>query len=250
MPDGGALTISTANLALNTDNALAYSEIAPGEYVTLSVSDTGVGMNAETQSRLFEPFFSTKEKGKGTGLGLATVYGIAKQSGGAISVISEPGCGAVFSFSLPRTYEPPAVSEDVKKPSSPTGSETVLLVEDEIMVRQFTRRILTRLGYLVLEAESTEDAIHICEDHSTPIQLLLTDVVMPGMNGIELYSRLRTNRSNLKALFMSGYAEDAIARHGMLADGTGFIQKPFKMESLANRIRQILDNSASPTISH
>ncbi len=245
MPDGGVLTVSTANLTLNKENALTHSEIVPGEYVTLSVSDTGEGMNDETKSRLFEPFFSTKGKGKGTGLGLATVYGIAKQSGGAIEVISESGCGAVFHFYLPRTYGTPAAKEVPRRTSSPTGSETVLLVEDEILVRQFTRRVLSRLGYVVLEAESIEDAIRICEVHSMPIHLLLTDVVMPDMNGVELYSRLRANRSDLKALFMSGYAEDAITRHGVLAEGTGFIQKPFKMEILANRIRQTLDSSGS-----
>jgi CheY-like chemotaxis protein len=242
MPDGGTLTIATANIAFEKDSLPPHSEIAPGSYVVLSVTDTGVGMDEEIKSRLFEPFFSTKENGKGTGLGLAMVYGIVKQNGGCISVYSEPGLGTVFRLYLPRTDDKPVASVIPLRIASPTGNETVLLVEDDDMVRRLAQRVLTHLGYEVLQAYDIEDAIRISEEHPNPIHLLLTDVIMPEMNGVELYAQLRTIRAEMKALFMSGYAEDVVVRHGVLPQGTEFIQKPFNMEDLANRVRQTLDN--------
>lgn len=241
MPDGGTLTIATSNIAFDKDSLSPHSEIAPGSYVVLSITDTGAGINDEIKSRLFEPFFTTKENGKGTGLGLAMVYGIAKQNGGTISVYSEPGLGTVFRLYLPRTDDQPVASVIPLRIASPTGTETVLLVEDDHMVRRLSQRVLTHLGYEVLQAYDIEDAISICREHPHPIHLLLTDVIMPEMNGVELYAQLRETRSEMKALFMSGYAEDVVVRHGVLPEGTEFIQKPFNMEDLANRVRQTLD---------
>jgi PAS domain S-box-containing protein len=242
MPDGGTLTIATGNITFDKGSLSPHSEIVPGSYSVLSVTDTGMGMNDEIKSRLFEPFFSTKENGKGTGLGLAMVYGIAKQNGGSVSVHSEQGLGTVFRLYLPSTDDKPAASVIPLRIASPTGNETVLLVEDDDMVRRLAQRVLTHLGYEVLQAYDIEDAIRICEEYPTPIHLLLTDVIMPGMNGVELYDQLRTTRTGIKALFMSGYAEDVVVRHGVLPEGTEFIQKPFNMEDLASRVRQTLDN--------
>jgi nitrogen-specific signal transduction histidine kinase len=242
MPDGGVLTVATANVAVEKDHAVARSEIVPGNYVVLSVADTGIGMDKETRARIFEPFFSTKEFGKGTGLGLATVYGIAKQNGGTVLVDSEPGRGSVFRIYLPRLYTAgAAVNPAPARTASPTGNETILLVEDDAMVQRLAQKMLSHLGYEVLPAQDTEDAVRICETHPRPIHLLLTDVIMPRMNGVELYSQLQTLRPGMKALFMSGYAEDVVARKGVLPEGTEFIHKPFDMENLALRIRQTLE---------
>jgi PAS domain S-box-containing protein len=242
MPDGGVLTVATANVAVEKDHAVARSEIVPGNYVVLSVADTGIGMDKETRARIFEPFFSTKEFGKGTGLGLATVYGIAKQNGGTVLVDSEPGRGSVFRIYLPRLYTAgAAVNPASARTASPTGNETILLVEDDAMVQRLAQKMLNHLGYEVLPAQDTEDAVRICETHPRPIHLLLTDVIMPRMNGVELYSQLQTLRPGMKALFMSGYAEDVVARKGVLPEGTEFIHKPFDMENLALRIRQTLE---------
>jgi PAS domain S-box-containing protein len=244
MADGGTLTVATANATLDADFVRANPGVAPGEYVALSVADTGVGLSDETKARLFEPFFTTKEQGKGTGLGLAMVYGIVKQNGGTISVYSELGRGAVFRLYFPRTDEAPTPPVDATRAAAPTGSETVLLVEDDAMVRRLARRVLDRLGYAVLEADGVDDAVRICATHRAPIHLLLTDIVMPGMNGVELHARLKAARPDMNALFMSGYAEDAIARHGVLAEGADFIQKPFSVDDLAASVRRALDRSA------
>ncbi len=245
MPGGGCLTIATGEATLDKEHAPLHPQSAPGAYVVLSVADTGAGMNEETRARLFEPFYSTKEDSKGAGLGLAMVYGIAKQNGGSVSVNSEPGAGTVFRIYLPRTSEKPAASVIPLRIASPTGSETVLLVEDDEMVRRLSQRVLTHLGYEVLQANDIEDAIQICEEHPNPIHLLLTDVIMPEMNGVDLFARLKTKRADMKALFMSGYAEDVVVRQGAIPEGTEFIQKPFNMEDLANRVRQVLDNFGS-----
>lgn len=242
MPDGGTLTIATSNITFDKESLSPHSEIVPGSYVVLSITDTGIGMNDEIRSRVFEPFFSTKENGKGTGLGLAMVYGIAKQNGGSVTVHSEQGLGTVFRLYLPSTDDKPVASIIPLRIASPTGNETVLLVEDDDMVRRLAQRVLTHLGYEVLQAYDIEDAIRICEEYPSPIDLLLTDVIMPEMNGVELYDQLRTTRAGIKALFMSGYTEDVVVRHGVLPEGTEFIQKPFNMEDLANRVRQTLDN--------
>jgi len=246
MPNGGTLTIATSEAIVDKTNVHALPDTAAGTYVVLSVADTGVGMNEETKARLFEPFFSTKEDSKGAGLGLAMVYGIAKQNGGAVTVSSEPGAGAVFRIYLPRTSEQPAASVVPLRIASPTGNETVLLVEDDEMVRRLSQRVLTHLGYDVLQACDIEDAIRICEEHPSRIHLLLTDVIMPGMNGVELFARLKAKRADMKALFMSGYAEDVVVRQGAIPEGTEFIQKPFNMEDLANRVRQVLDGFGAP----
>lgn len=242
MPLGGTLTISTSNTRLSAEDIPASSGAPPGAYIMLSVADTGVGMSAETRSRLFEPFFTTKDKGKGTGLGLAMIYGIAKQNGGTICVHSEPGRGSEFRFYLPPTSDAAEATGPEAPAATPTGVETVLLVEDEAMVRRLTQRMLLRLGYHVLEADGINEAIRICTEHSEPIHLLLTDIVMPGMSGIELYTSLREIRAEMTALFMSGYSEDAILRHGILVEGTEFIQKPFTMDALAHRLRKALES--------
>jgi CheY-like chemotaxis protein len=212
----------------------------PGSYVALSVADTGEGMDEEIKTRLFEPFFSTKERGKGTGLGLAMVYGIAKQNGGAVSVDSKPGAGTVFRIYLPCIDDPLTASTPPLRVASPAGNETVLLVEDNDMVRHLARQILVRLGYTVLEACNGDEAIRISAT-CPAIHLLLSDIIMPGMNGVALYLKLRNTSPDMKAMFMSGYAEDAIMRQDVLPAGAEFIQKPFNIEDLAIRVRQVLD---------
>ncbi len=243
MPKGGTLTIETKDVQLDEAYAREHLVVGPaGSYVMLAVSDTGVGMSAETKSHIFEPFFTTKGKGKGTGLGLATVYGIVKQSGGYIWVYSEPGRGTTFKIYLPRV-EGAARAAGTRRPSKrPTaGSETVLLVEDEQSVRSLARRILQSNGYTVIEASGPEQALEATRHHEGPIHLLLTDVVMPEMSGPELASRLAKRQPDLKVLFMSGYTDDAIVRQGLVAEGGHFLQKPFAPEGLALKVREVLD---------
>ena len=241
MPRGGKLTIETANANLGKNYPDQHSVIAPGSYVMLAVSDTGSGMNQETQSRIFEPFFTTKEQGKGTGLGLSTVYGIVKQSGGHIWVYSEPEKGATFKVYLPRTE---AGAEELKKAESvvrtQTGSETIMLVEDNESVRTFVRGVLEARGYRLLEAGGSEDALKAIEGHAEPIHLLLTDVVMPRMSGTELAARIAPLHPETKVLYMSGYTDNAIVHHGVLDEGTHFLQKPFVPEVLTQKIREVL----------
>jgi len=243
MPQGGTLTIETADVDLDEAYARNHLEAQPGLYVMLAVSDTGVGLDQEAQARIFEPFFTTKEFGKGTGLGLSTVYGIVKQSGGLIWVYSEPGNGSTFRIYLPRFEGPGDVAELSQVPGKcEWGSETILLVEDEDMVRQVARRILARHGYSVLEAASGDNALVVSREHAGPIHLMLTDVVMPGMSGQEIMENLKSQRPEMKVLFMSGHTENAIVHHGVLNPGTAFIQKPFKYNVLAHKIREMLDN--------
>jgi CheY-like chemotaxis protein len=215
--------------------------------VLLAISDTGTGMDAETQKRIFEPFFTTKEAGKGTGLGLSTVHGIVHQSGGSIGVYSEPGRGTTFKVYLPRFAGDAAVRRPVSgdHPALPagSGSETVLVVEDEAAIRQLTNLILQKAGYTVLLAESPVAAERIASSHPGPIHLLLTDVVMPGMRGPELAERLLRLRPDLRVLFMSGYTDDAIAHHGFLDAGREFLQKPFTPLRLTQKIREVLGRS-------
>jgi len=243
MPNGGKLTIETANVELDENYALTHVDIKPGRYVMLSVSDTGVGMTPEIKERIFEPFFTTKEKGKGTGLGLSTVYGIVQQSVGNIWVYSEPGLGTTFKIYLPRIEEgaeslrPAAVST-----KSLQGSETILLVEDEGSVRKLACRVLEKNGYKVLEAHNGEEALRIVQGRNgNPIHLVVTDVVMPGMNGRQLAERLVSLQPKIKVLYMSGYTDDAIVHHGVLDPGIAYIQKPFIPDAFAHKIRQILD---------
>lgn len=242
MPQGGKLTIETANIALDEAYASRHAGVQPGHYVMLAVSDTGCGIDSETQSHIFEPFFTTKEKGKGTGLGLATVYGVVKQSGGNIWVYSEPGQGTTFKIYLPlvgQVVEEAEVRQAVSEFHQ--GSGIVLLVEDEEAVRELVRDRLQRIGYTVLEAKDGADAIRISQRHEGPIHLMVTDVVMPGMSGRELAHRLASQRPKMKVLYMSGYTDNAIVHHGVLDPGTGFIQKPFGADDLAHKLRDVLD---------
>jgi CheY-like chemotaxis protein len=242
MPQGGKLTIETANMDLDEAYARGHGvELEPGPYVMLVVSDTGIGMDEETQSQLFEPFFTTKGKGKGTGLGLATVYGIVKQSGGFIWVYSEPGQGTTFKIYLPRAEaEGEALPKNQVSKEDLTGSETILLVEDNESVRHMARRTLDRYGYRVLEAKDGEEAVRVSEEHEGTIHLMLTDVVMPGMSGRELAEKLQSERLKMKVLYMSGYMDNAIVHHGILEPGTNFIHKPFTPESLARKVQEVL----------
>jgi two-component system, cell cycle sensor histidine kinase and response regulator CckA len=242
MPSGGKITIQTANARLNNeDRRREYTYIQPGQYVVLSVTDTGEGMDKETQLRIFEPFFTTKEKGKGTGLGLSTVYGIVKQSGGYVLVESEPQQGTTFRIYLPRV-------EDALEPaglvgasrSQAGGSETVLLVEDEESVRQLVRETLELKGYKVLEADHGEAALQIVSGYSGKIDMLITDVVMPGMSGRELSARLCASCPQTKVLYLSGYTEDAIVHEGVVDPDTAFLQKPFTLQMLARKVREVL----------
>ena len=233
MPNGGRLTIETANVELDDTYAVTHVTMTPGAYVMLAVSDTGDGMDAATRARVFEPFFTTKEQGKGTGLGLATVYGIVKQSGGYIWVYSEPGHGSSFKVYLPPTASPsPAPRIAARCPPIAPGWETVLLVEDEDAVRALAREVLRRHGYVVLEARHGVDALRVAERHTDDIHLLVTDVVMPHMSGRELAERLAAERPALKTLFMSGYTDHALLPED-LTPGAEFIQKPFTPDVFA-----------------
>jgi two-component system cell cycle sensor histidine kinase/response regulator CckA len=241
MPHGGKLTIGTENVHLGEEYASQHIAVKPGPYVMLAVSDTGVGMDERTRARIFEPFFTTKGAGKGTGLGLSTVYGIVKQSGGNIWVYSEVGRGTTFKIYLPRVDEgaqadePSAVAEEGLE-----GTETILLAEDEQVVRDLAREVLEMYGYRVLVAADGDAALSTCERHAGPIHLLVTDVVMPTAGGPELSRRLRQSRPEMRVLFMSGYTDDAIVHHGVLDDGVNFIQKPFEPEALARKVREVL----------
>jgi len=241
MPDGGRLTIETAVEDLDEVYCREHAPTRPGRYVMLKLTDTGTGMNAETRSHLFEPFFTTKEKGKGTGLGLATVYGIVKQSGGYIWAESEPGRGSSFRIYLPPVDEPLETAEQrVADAVTDSGSETILLVEDEPVVRELARQILEIRGYTVLDACDVDEARRLCDEHPGPIQLLLTDVVMPVMSGRGLADAVIPVRPEMRVLYMSGYTDDAIVRHG-IQEGAPFLQKPFTPKQLAAKVREVLD---------
>jgi PAS domain S-box-containing protein len=243
MPQGGKITIETANVELDDRYIRQHAEVTPGPYVMLALSDTGTGMDKETISHIFEPFFTTKEQSKGTGLGLATVYGIVKQSGGHIWVYSEIGQGTMFKVYFPRVEEAGAAGQQNEaQPALPPGSETILLVEDEAEVRELILDVLTERGYTVLEARNGDEALLLGERRSGPIHLLLTDVVMPGgMNGRELAERLTALHPEIKVLYMSGYTDEAIVHHGVLDRGTIFLQKPFTPGALERKMRQLLD---------
>jgi PAS domain S-box-containing protein len=242
MPDGGKLIIETANVMLDGEYVAAHLAAQPGEHVRLMVSDTGIGMSEEVKAHLFEPFFTTKGRGKGTGLGLATVYGIVKQSGGTIWVYSEEGVGTTFKIYLPRSAKDAERQPHAGKSEPiPSGGETVLLVEDEAGVRELARLVLQRQGYSVLEAAEPQEALSLVETHTGPIHLLLTDVVMPGMSGKALAETLTGMIPDLKVLFMSGYPDQVIAHHGVLEAGIAFLQKPFNPMALARNVRKVLD---------
>ena len=246
MPDGGRITIATANAKLSPAYAAANPEVRPGPYVLLSVADTGHGMSDETQAHLFEPFFTAKERGKGTGLGLATVYGIVQQSGGHIRVNSAAERGSTFLIYLPwvEASEDGARAEDRRLLPRPSpGTETVLLAEDEEAVRRLAREILAGNGYKVLEAGNGREALLLSEAHRGEIHLLLTDVAMPKMSGRELTEQIRPLRPDLRILYMSGYTDDAILLHGFLEDGIPYLQKPFTPDGLARKVREVLDSA-------
>jgi CheY-like chemotaxis protein len=241
MPDGGKLTIETENVDVDEQFARTHAGVMPGHYVRLTVSDTGIGMDAATQERIFEPFFTTKARDKGSGLGLATVYGIVRQAGGHVWVYSEPGRGAAFKIYLPST-EAPVGEEAVLVPHDrPRGSERVLLVEDDPAVRLLTGALLRGQGYAVTEAPNAEEAEQLLVRDGEGVDLVLSDIVLPGMSGPQLVERLRSKRPTLRVLFMSGYADEAVIRHGILETEVAFIQKPFTPDALARKVRETLD---------
>ena len=250
MPQGGTLTIRTDNVEVDEASSRFHYGVAPGSWVVVTVSDTGVGIDADSQRRLFEPFFSTKERPGGAGLGLATAYGIVSQSGGCIFCASEPGQGATFAVYLRRVDEPPRSSSASRDagPETARGTETILLVEDEGAVRDLTRRCLEASGYRVLQAGSAEEALDAVSRHDGSLDLLLTDVIMPGASGPELSRRLLVERPDLRVLFVSGYTDETIASHRLLASGASFLQKPFTPESLARKVRDVLDRPATAVV--
>ncbi|MBI1865278.1 MAG: PAS domain S-box protein [Nitrospirae bacterium] len=240
MPEGGKLTIETADVDLSEAYVREHVGVVPGRHVMLSVSDTGHGMDDETRSHIFEPFFTTKEVGKGTGLGLATVYGIVKQSGGHVSVYSEPGRGTAFKIYLPRAEEEATPGQEVVPSEELRGTETVLLVEDEEGVRDLASRVLRENGYTVFEAENGQTALDVLDRHEGPVDLVLTDVVMPGMNGFELTKRASVLRPGSDVLYMSGYTEEMIGERGLLEADIPFLPKPFTPEALLRKVREVL----------
>ncbi len=249
MPDGGFLMVETANVVLDEESTGAHVGLGPGRYVRLVIADTGCGISPAVRDHLFEPFHTTKDPGKGTGLGLATVYGIVKQFGGEILVYSEQGHGASFKIYLPRVDAGPATeAPDLDESNElPGGHETVLVVEDKPEVRLFTVRVLERLGYRVLDASQGNDALRLLKSYTGPLHLVLTDVVMPEMSGVDLIARLATIRSDFATIYTSGYTDHAIMRRGVLAPGTRFIEKPFSVEALARTVRRVLDEVVPAT---
>lgn len=244
MPRGGRLTVETRNVTLDEGHTATHHGVRPGEYVLLAVSDTGIGMDAQTKARIFEPFFTTKGPGKGTGLGLAVVHGIVTQSGGHLGVYSEVGRGTAFKIYLPAVKE--RLSADKSYPrlrTMPRGTETVLLVEDEDAVRALARHVLRSCGYTVLEAVDGEEAVRVAGEHPGSIDVLVSDVVMPHLGGRELAERLSAMKPGLKVLFLSGYTDDAIVRHGVLEANYAYLQKPFSPTALAHKVREALDGS-------
>jgi CheY-like chemotaxis protein len=242
MPDGGTLVLETANVRFDEPR----HDAEPGDYVMLAVHDTGHGMDAETRARLFEPFFTTKSPEKGTGLGLAMVYGVIRQSGGCIEVSSELGKGSCFRIFLPRhrgAATPLRSSVHVQRPPL-RGSETILLAEDEPGVRKFAQLVLSRAGYRVIEAKDGVESLECADREPGEIQLLITDVVMPGMSGPQLVERLRNRRSRLKVLYLSGYTNDAVIRRGIREGEAHFLQKPFSPDAITGKVREILDQGA------
>ena len=243
MPEGGKLTIETGTVTLNESFSARRLGVKPGRYVTLCITDTGVGMSAETQSHLFEPFYTTKGPGHGTGLGLATAYGIIRQSGGAISITSEIGHGTTACIYLPLAVKPLPVHEEVQKEQGPlTGAETILLVEDETRVRRLIADVLISRGYQVLEATRGDEALRLCEERKDPIDMAVIDVVMPEMSGPDLVRQITPLHPESLVLYISGYTDEAIIRHGILESGAAFLQKPFLPDALVRKVREVLDS--------
>jgi CheY-like chemotaxis protein len=242
MPTGGKLTIETHNVELGLDYCMAHLGVEPGSYVQVAVTDTGVGMDAATQARIFEPFFTTKDPGKGTGLGLSTVHGIVRQTGGHLQVYSELGRGTTFKIYLPLLAEDASTSMTASVTLDvPRGNETLLLAEDDDAIRNLVRIALESCGYTVLVAADGEDALKVSSAYKSPVDLLVTDVVMPRMSGRELVERLSKTRPAIRVLYVSGYTDDAIVRHGVVAEGVAFLNKPFTPTTLARKVREVLD---------
>jgi CheY-like chemotaxis protein len=242
MPTGGRLTLETANMELDEAySAVRGTSMPQGRYVMLAVSDTGTGMDEELQRHVFEPFFTTKEKGRGTGLDLSTVYGIVQQSGGYIVVYSEPDKGTSFKIYLPRIDERPERTQPSERSVAAGGKERVLLVEDDALVRKASQRILRGAGYEVLEAAHGGEALAIAQGQGAPIDLLLTDIVMPGQSGKEIVQRLVSSHPAVRVIYMSGYTDGAIVHHGVLKEGADFVQKPFSPDTLLRKVREVLD---------
>ena len=241
MPRGGRLTIETANVDLDAQYAKQHSYVQAGSYVMLAVSDTGIGMPEDVRAHLFEPFFTTKESGAGTGLGLSMVYGAVKQNGGHIEVSSEPSHGATFKIFLPAIQEPPDTTVDADHASRPVGAETIVLVEDEEHVRTIASMMLRRQGYTVHAFADGPSAIAAVETMGGQLDLVITDVVMPRMNGKVLTERLLQLRPSLRVLFTSGYTANVIVHHGVLDEGVEFLSKPYSLEHLARRVREVLE---------
>ena len=239
MPRGGKLVIETANLTADGDSSLPPLPATPGEYVSITVRDDGLGMERQTLEHIFEPFFTTKGLGQGTGLGLATVYGIVAQNGGFIGARSDPGRGSEFTVLLPRLVQEPAAAQ-LSPPAPPRGSGVVLLVEDDEAVRQMTSQMLECAGYAVVPAQSPLQAISICRSTATRIDLILTDVIMPVMSGKEMADRIAELRPGIRFIFMSGYTSDVITQRGVLAEGMHFIHKPFDLRTLSQKILSVL----------
>ena len=241
MPKGGALTVETANVWFDHRYAGRHANVKPGAYILLAVSDTGTGMDQATQARLFEPFFTTKGSGQGTGLGLSTVFGIIRQSGGGIEVYSEPGRGTSVKVYLPRIDQPAAIESGKESRVAARGTETILLVEDDEMVRSLVRETLEREGYKIMDAAGPEDAIRLANEFHQKIHLMITDVVMPRVNGRELAVRMSRRRPDMKVLYMSGYTDNAIVNSGLLHGEVAFLQKPFTPAALAGKVREVLE---------
>lgn len=243
MPHGGNLTISTGNASLDEAYAARHAGVVPGQYVLLSVGDTGQGMDAFTRARVFEPFFTTKDQGKGTGLGLSTVWGIVTQSGGHVAVQSAVGQGTTFNVYFPRvSFEAEEAPAEPSLPTTSTGNETVLVVEDEEQVRTLVSSVLRRAGYTVLEAQDGGEGLLVCEKYPLAVHLLLTDVIMPRMNGRELAERLLRARSGMKVLYMSGYTDNVMLQNGVIDPGSSFLPKPITPQALLRKVREVLDS--------
>jgi CheY-like chemotaxis protein len=240
IPEGGRLIIETTNFHVDEDYARTHAETKVGDYVMVAITDSGAGMSKETRDKIFEPFFTTKEKGKGTGLGLASVYGIVKQSGGFMWVYSELGKGTTFKIYLPRAHAHQHATPTTPHKNRIVGSETILLVEDDEEVRQVASRILRRNGYRVIEAGNGSDALKAADNEAEPVDLIVTDIVMPEMGGTELAKRIREKQPDARILFTSGYTEDAVVRQSLLHEGESFIEKPFTPATLAKKAREML----------
>jgi two-component system cell cycle sensor histidine kinase/response regulator CckA len=250
MPDGGELTIQTRNIYLDDARIIGYPKMRPGPHVMLAVRDTGCGMDQELQLHIFEPFFTTKDRSKGTGLGLASAYGTVHQSGGCITVSSRLREGTTLQIYLPRIEEAVKVETPQVLPQSLQGVETILVVEDDDAVRRMTREILSIKGYKIVEARSAADAIHFMESHKETVDLVLTDVIMPGMKGRELGERLAKLHPGVRLLYMSAYTEDAILNDGILDPGTAFIEKPFGSDELARKVREMFEANRNSLGAH